>query len=241
MIIATMCVAATLLDAAICLALERYLSTPWRADVSGSPLFSWYVGALHQGIIFPVCTLIALWPVVSGNMAVGAWLRASFSDGSAPAGCVWTHVALLAYWAKDCLVIKLSALIWAHHVICLCAVVSSLTGLLPQSAGVFTLGSVVLELGSFANSVCEVQPGKRGKAVRPRLTPIMLASNALAIGLVVWAAFTFDGTIRERVVWWCAAAVGTALSALRQQEWNDRVHTDEVGQRFRTAAPKTSR
>lgn len=239
-VVFSLCLAATLLETALCVALEYAVPVGWRKEVSGSPLWSWYFGGFHQAVVFPVCLALALWPVFAGDMSFSTWIRSSFSDGTATAGCVWMHVALWAYWAKDCLAIKLSALIWAHHLVCLLSTFSSLCGFLPRSAGIFTLGAAVLELGSFANSVCEVQPGQRGQAVRPYLTPLMASSNATAIGLVVWYTCTFDGAAREMIVWSVAAAVGTALSVVRQQEWNDRVRSNEVGERFRKVIKASS-
>ena len=232
--VVAMTIVATVLDSALCLFLDKGGPDSWRIEVSGSPLWSWYVGGLHQAIVFPSFCSYAMLPVLQGKLPFREWLSTSFSDGSAPLGCVYLHVALLAYFIKDCLMTKLSAIIWAHHIVCLLAVTSSMTGVLERSAGVFGLGASILELGSFANSVCEVQQAHRGtaKALRSRLTPIMMASNLLAIVLVVWYACTFTGSFASTVAWWTAAVVGAGLSVVRQQEWQSRVQTDQVGANY---------
>ena len=62
----------------------------------------------------------------------------------------------------------------------------------------------------------------------------MLASNGFSIMLVVWSAWTFDGH-GMNAPWWLAATIGTGISVMRQQEWNARLWTDEVGARFKKA------
>lgn len=218
-----LCVAVTLLEVAVCLGIERTVPAAWRRVISGSPLWSWVVGGFHQILVFPACTALALWPVGSGRLDFSTWMFASFSDGSAPVGCKWMHVVLIAYFAKDCLAVKCSAVIWAHHIVSIVAVLACYNGFLPQGAGVLTLGATVLELGGFANSVCEVQPEHRSLAVRRALTPAMTASNTVATGILVSFAWAFEGTARTRLLWWTTAAIGTGLSAVRQHEWNGKL------------------
>ena len=225
-------VVATLLDAAICVLIQRFLPASYKREVSGSPLWSWYVGGFHQSVVFPACALFALSPVFSGQMTFLGWLHSSFAGATASLGCTYLHVALIAYWAKDVIAIKCSALIWAHHLVCIGGTAASLAGLLGPSAGLFGLGATVLELGSLANTACEVSPGAGGQALRMRLTPVMLATNVTAAGLVVWYACTFRSvSVVARVA---VVLVGVALSAIRQQEWNSRIGTDEVGARFKS-------
>eukprot|EP00966_Prymnesium_polylepis_P147711 3412341-Prymnesium_polylepis.1 len=57
-----LCVAATLLEVTLVLVLHRAVPSGWRREVSGSPLWSWYFGGFHQGVVFPVTTALALWP-----------------------------------------------------------------------------------------------------------------------------------------------------------------------------------
>eukprot|EP00325_Prymnesiales_sp_UTEX-LB-985_P033026 CAMPEP_0174740078 /NCGR_PEP_ID=MMETSP1094-20130205/72663_1 /TAXON_ID=156173 /ORGANISM="Chrysochromulina brevifilum, Strain UTEX LB 985" /LENGTH=101 /DNA_ID=CAMNT_0015943715 /DNA_START=48 /DNA_END=353 /DNA_ORIENTATION=- len=100
-----------------------------------------------------------------------------------------------------------------------------MTGYLPQAAGAFTLGAFALELGSLANTLCEVHPEEGRQAFRRWMTPAMAASNGFSICLVLWLAWTFDGY--GAAAWWVAATVGTALSVLRQQEWNKLLKAKE--------------
>ena len=63
-----------------------------------------------------------------------------------------------------------------------------MAGHLASSDACFALGASLLELGSLANTVCELRPGW---SVRLVWTPLMVLSNASASLLVIWYAWTF--------------------------------------------------
>ena len=209
--------AAIVAQSVACLLIEKAGPPSWRALISGSPCYSWWIGAAHQAFIFPACLLLALWPVLSGHTTLDEWLHWSWDD-DVNSGCLYLHVALLSYWAKDCIVVKLPALIWLHHIVCLASVIASMAGLLVRSTGVFTLGATALELGSLTNTICVLLPGVSSRLCM--LAPMSI-SNAFSIYLVVWYAWTFDGRGAQLASWWAAALCGTILSIIRQQEFHD--------------------
>lgn len=219
-------IAATVIEVVACRVLARVAPPTWSAVVSGSPLWGFYVGGFHQGVVFPVFAGIALYPVLLGELSLDAWLHSSFSDVPMPTGCVYFHLSLAVYWAKDCLAVKMPALIWFHHIICLLSVAASLSGSLPHAAGVFTIGAFALETGSLANTVSEVSREDSRHTVRRLVTPVMAASNVFSICLVLRHAWTFDGA--GAATWWLAAAVGTTLCLVRQFEWNKALSAGEA-------------
>ena len=213
---------AILAESVACLLMERHGPTSWKHIISGSPRYSWWVGGFHQAIVFPACALLALWPVLTGKTTLDTWLHWTWDDDE-NSGCFYLHIALLSYWAKDCIVVKLPALIWVHHIVCLFSVTASMAGLLARSTAVYTLGATALELGSLANTVCELLPGLR---VRLCMLGPMSISNLFSICLVVWYAWTFEGRGAQLASWWAAAACGTVLSIIRQQEFHGRMRQD---------------
>ena len=221
-------VAATVFESAACLLLSRYAPKSWNMEVSGSPLWSWWAGAFHQAIVFPAFTLMALDPVVKDGMSLSTWLRIPWSESDVCTACQYLHISLLVYWLKDIVAVKLSAIIWIHHIVCLLSVYASMTSILKDGPAVFALGGTVLELGSLVNSVCELCPGL---TIRLCMTPLMALSNCFATALVIWFAWTFEGH-GTNIGWYVAAFVGTGLSVLRQREWQGRVRQDFISSRM---------
>jgi hypothetical protein len=194
--------------------LMRLQPDSWKKRmISGSPLLSWVVALTHQAVVFPSLTLAAIWPVIVGTTSLQALLHTTWAD--APFGAAAFHAALVGHWGKDCVLYDMPLLVWVHHAVCLVAVSASMSGVLVRCASVFTLGAFTLEIGSGANSVCELFPSC---TMRLWMTTLMTLSNLLAVGIVCWCAASFSehGGIVGR---WVAAFAGTALCAIRQQEW----------------------
>ena len=213
MVFAQCATAALLVEYAAGLALKRSAPKSWHTDINGSSTLSWIVGLIHQALIFPLIGFFALRPFLGS--------AASF-QGESTFLCVAFHAALFAFWAKDCLLTTLNQLTWLHHAICLLAVVASAMGWLVRCVSVFTLGALILELGSGVNAACELRPGL---ALRLWCTPVMTLSNVCASCLVVWYAITFS-SFGGGIGRWAAAIVGTALAGIRQIEWHGRLRAD---------------
>ena len=212
----------TMAEGVVYKGLQRLGPVQWRTLVNGSPVYSYYVGFVHQLFLFPALAVFSLWPVLQGAMPFSDWLHSSFSEGGgAPCGCQAFHVALLSYWLKDCLFVPMSTEIWLHHAVSLVAVITSMAGGLPKSAGVFTLGSLALELGSGVNTCCEVS----WLTFRSML-PFMVVSNCFSAALVCWYAYGF-GDLGTDLRWWMAAACGTAMCIMRQRAFNSRIRQSE--------------
>ena len=221
------CAVLTAIESGVSILLQRATPQRYSRLISGSPIWSWWVGGFHQAIVFPAIIVLAILPVLEGRITPQAWIH-SLWDGPegaiAQRACSHMHIALLSYWLKDCFTVHLSPLIWVHHFICLGAVYVSMAGHLTSSDACFALGATLLELGSLANTVCELRPGW---SVRLVWTPLMVLSNASASLLVIWYAWTFNGHGTD-ASWWCAAVVGTGLSFMRQREWQMRLRQDKV-------------
>jgi len=160
--------------------------------------------------------------VLDGELAVTAWLHSTWSDAPHMLALLCFHVALISYWAKDCFATPMNQLTMAHHVVSILATVASMIEWLPHAAALFAFGAFTLECGSLVNSVCELFPGLLLRVV---MTPLMSASNALAVALVLWYAAAF-GEFGGDIARWIAAVVGVALALMRQKEWHKRVAAD---------------
>ena len=205
MVFAQCATAALLVEYAAGLALKRSAPKSWHTDINGSSTLSWIVGLIHQALIFPLIGFFALRPFLGS--------AASF-QGESTFLCVAFHAALFAFWAKDCLLTTLNQLTWLHHAICLLAVVASAMGWLVRCVSVFTLGALILELGSGVNAACELRPGL---ALRLWCTPVMTLSNVCASCLVVWYAITFS-SFGGGIGRWAAAIVETMKCNLEALE-----------------------
>ena len=157
---AAACGASILAEVLTWLVLRRLCPPSCHKEIDGSPWLDWAVGLCHQAAVFPPITILALWPVLVGQQTLHAWLCMPWADDSG--GCAAFHIALIAYWAKDCLVCKMKPLFWAHHSICLFATFCSRAGWLETLYGAPLLPIPPPALGSTA------EPLRRARCVTPR-------------------------------------------------------------------------
>ena len=185
--------AATLLGVGSNLAIGRFGGEWAQREIEGSPAYTYYVSCVSQALIFPAVLAMALrdWARVHGRSwcSLRAWLHSRWPDAS-PWRRVF-HYLVFGYFMKD-MFIPMSALIYAHHVLCLLLTVASLVepAALPCSA-VFFLITVGLEIGSFGANVARV--GAPSYAASAIGLALMSASNAFAVALAAWTTLRFEG------------------------------------------------
>ena len=181
------CSVATVLGAAVIKLLARVVGERYHRDVAGSPLYTWWVGCLHQLVLFPGCFALAVREFaaargdgVDDGSFLHAWLASPW-DGDTFWRSVFHYVAF-GYWFKDLLVVPSPPEILVHHVACLALTVLSLASpkWLPCSA-TFVTGpqkgaSLLLQSGVLA-IVCV---GKRAHPDEPLKRDDHLGPNRMS-------------------------------------------------------------
>ena len=132
----------------------------------GTPWYSWRVGSLHQAFVFPPLLLLSLraW-FATHDGALSDWLHSSWaSNAGSPAHAAF-HYAFFGYLMKD-MFVKMSAVFYAHHVLCLVLTVMSIAEVPNPCSAVYVLMVTNLEGGSERDRADHSHQTSLGKAAR---------------------------------------------------------------------------
>jgi len=190
---------------------KRVGSAHSREVIAGSPRFSWWNGVTHQFLVFPVlCGLC----IFHSGLPLGAWLR---SSGDAFYWHRVFHHAFFGYLVKD-LMLPITPVLLAHHVVCLALVVASLCGQPAPVSALFCACVTSLEAGSAVFGLQSQFPHNRSRHLL--LFPWMTASNAVSASFGIWYSLYYEDVPPvSRVVF---PVVGIGLCAARQAVENAR-------------------
>jgi len=155
----------------------------------GCPMWSWYIGAIMQGIVYPAMVFLAF---RDKGYDLVPWLDAGWQDHPS---FLWEKAFLYSFFGyllKDMLIMT-DLLFILHHIACMVGVL--LTLYLPRGAVALVLGMVLLELGSFCMCLSFIMP-KAGPKTDPNWDRLfwigMTVSNALCGVCCAYNAFFVD-------------------------------------------------
>lgn len=217
------CAVATLTGLCLNELFNRCGPARWAKDVSGSPLYSWWIGCTCQMFIFPTCfALSVLQSSHVGSLTFSLWLNSQWDEVGSMAHSIF-HYAFFGYLAKD-LTIPMTAVLYAHHILCLMLVVLSLAEYPTPCSAVFTTVTCVLEVGSLGLSLHRQYPANMPLSTVSML--LMTVSNFGAAALALWYGLYFERAT-SLVGRWALPVLGWMLMAARQQlEWARWVDTN---------------
>lgn len=209
------CAVATLTGLCLNAAFNRFGAQRWLEDVSGSPRYSWWVGCTCQMVIFPACFALSVLQSSHSALTPSLWLNSRWDEVGGLAHSIF-HYAFFGYLAKD-LTIPMTAVLYAHHVVCLILVVLSLTEYPTPCSAVFTTITCILEIGSCGLSLHRQFPTIMALSTASML--LMTASNTGAAALALWYGLRFE-RVTSLVGRWALPVIGWLMMAARQQlEW----------------------
>lgn len=218
------CAASTALGHGLNRCCETLGPRRWMRDVMGTPWYSWRIGSLHQAFVFPPLLLLSLraW-FATHDGALSDWLHSSWaSNAGSPAHAAF-HYAFFGYLMKD-MFVKMSAVFYAHHVLCLVLTVMSIAEVPNPCSAVYVLMVTNLEAGSMALSVHRQFPASAATSWFSLV--VMTFSNVFGASFAIWYGLYFRfGSLAGR---WSLTVIGVVLMYMRQEVELKRWHEVHV-------------